>query len=147
MLEAPPDGNIEHFDKIRYVLDSIANALAKGRLATIDELVSAEVLGDLLEHAEELLKSHFNLAAAIILRAVLEERLRKMCASNAAGTMFRLCVDLATRSKLPTKLIDQPDAPGLNADIRSKLALRLKWLFDTGLRLASVFSIKLPSIH
>ena len=50
--------------------------------ATVEELVSAEVLGDLLEHAEELLKAKFNLAAAIILRAVLEERLRKLCETN-----------------------------------------------------------------
>jgi hypothetical protein len=40
------------------------------------------VLGDLLEHAEELLKSKFNLAAAVTLRAVLEERLRKLCSSS-----------------------------------------------------------------
>jgi len=82
MLQAPPDGNDEHFDKINSTLDAIAKALAKGRLATVDEIVSADVLGDLLEHAEELLKAKFNLAAAIILRAVLEERLRKLCGSN-----------------------------------------------------------------
>jgi hypothetical protein len=82
MLQPPPNGNKEHFDKVNAVLDSIAKALAKGRLATVEEVVSAEVLGDLLEHAEELLKAKFNLAAAIILRAVLEERLRKLCASN-----------------------------------------------------------------
>lgn len=90
MLKAPPNGNAEHFDRISPVLDSIATALAKGRLATIEEVVSAEVLGDLLEHAEELLKSKFNLAAAIILRAVLEERLRKLCASHG-------CVPTASR--------------------------------------------------
>lgn len=46
---------------------------------------------------------------------------------NAAGTMFRLCVDLATSSKLP----DQ-DIEGLNAKIRRSLGLRLPWLFDHG---------------
>lgn len=79
----PPESNLGYeFDKISAVLDSIANAIDKGRLATVEEVVSAEVLGDLLEHAEELIKAKFNLAAAIILRAVLEERLRKLCASN-----------------------------------------------------------------
>ena len=43
-----------------------------------------------------------------------------MCKSvgcyNAAGTMFRLCVDLATRSRLPEK-----DVPGLNATTRRNL--------------------------
>lgn len=48
--------------------------------------------------------------------------------SNAAGTMFRLCIDLATRTKLP-----EDDAKGLNAKIRRNLGLRLPWLFDNGL--------------
>lgn len=47
---------------------------------------------------------------------------------NAAGTMFRLCVDLATRSKLPPG-----EAPGLNAKVRRDLGLRLPWLFDNHL--------------
>jgi len=45
---------------------------------------------------------------------------------NAAGTMFRLCVDLATRSMLPAE-----DEPGLNAKTRRDLGLRLPWLFET----------------
>jgi hypothetical protein len=47
---------------------------------------------------------------------------------NAAGTMFRLCVDLATRSMLPTKEIE-----GLNAKVRRDLGLRLPWLFTNRL--------------
>jgi hypothetical protein len=47
---------------------------------------------------------------------------------NAAGTMFRLCIDLATKSKLP-----EGDANGLNANIRRNLGLRLPWLFDNNL--------------
>jgi hypothetical protein len=43
---------------------------------------------------------------------------------NAAGTMFRLCVDLATRPKLPVE-----DVEGLNAKTRRDLGLRLLWLF------------------
>jgi hypothetical protein len=70
------------FERVSGVLDAIANALAKGRLATVAELVSAEVLGDFLEHAEVLLRANFNLAAAVVLRAVLEERLRALCTSN-----------------------------------------------------------------
>ena len=46
---------------------------------------------------------------------------------NAAGTMFRLCVDLATRSMLPPE-----EVPGLNAKVRRDLGLRLPWLFETG---------------
>jgi hypothetical protein len=46
---------------------------------------------------------------------------------NAAGTMFRLCIDLATRSMLPAQ-----DTPGLTAKVRRDLGLRLPWLFDNG---------------
>lgn len=44
---------------------------------------------------------------------------------NAAGTMFRLCVDITSRSKLP-----EGDADGLNTRVRRDLGLRLPWLFD-----------------
>ncbi len=46
---------------------------------------------------------------------------------NAAGTMFRLCVDLTSKSMLPTE-----ETPGLNAKIRRDLGLRLPWLFENG---------------
>ena len=42
----------------------------------------------------------------------------------AAGTMFRLCVDLTTRPMLPAE-----DVEGLNARTRRDLGLRLPWLF------------------
>jgi hypothetical protein len=47
---------------------------------------------------------------------------------NAAGTMFRLCVDLTTKAKLPSD-----DANGLNHRVRRDLGLRLPWLFENGL--------------
>lgn len=46
---------------------------------------------------------------------------------NAAGTMFRLCIDLATRPILP-----EEETAGLNAKTRRDLGLRLPWLFDNG---------------
>jgi hypothetical protein len=48
--------------------------------------------------------------------------------NNAAGTMFRLCLDLATNSMLP-----EGEAQGLNATVRRNLGLRLPWLFDNKL--------------
>jgi hypothetical protein len=47
--------------------------------------------------------------------------------NNAAGTMFRLCIDLATRALLP-----EEDVQELNARTRRNLGLRLPWLFDNG---------------
>ncbi|GJH22229.1 DUF4145 domain-containing protein [Caballeronia novacaledonica] len=45
---------------------------------------------------------------------------------NAAGTMFRLCLDFATKALMPAEDVD-----GLNKQIRRSLGLRLNWLFDT----------------
>jgi len=47
---------------------------------------------------------------------------------NAAGTMFRLCIDLSTRAMLP-----DGEAEGLNSRVRRNLGLRLPWLFDNGI--------------
>ncbi|WP_433767303.1 DUF4145 domain-containing protein [Pseudomonas putida] len=44
---------------------------------------------------------------------------------NAGATMFRLCLDLATRAMLP-----EADEAGLNSKIRRSLGLRLNWLFE-----------------
>lgn len=47
---------------------------------------------------------------------------------NAAGTMFRLCVDLATRTLIP-----EGEVEGLNPRVRRDLGLRLPWLFTNDL--------------
>jgi hypothetical protein len=47
---------------------------------------------------------------------------------NAAGTMFRMCVDLATKPLLPAE-----ETQGLNNKTRRDLGLRLPWLFDNGI--------------
>jgi hypothetical protein len=44
---------------------------------------------------------------------------------NAAGAMFRLCVDMATEQLLPTENVE-----GLTAFIRKNLGPRLEWLFE-----------------
>ena len=44
---------------------------------------------------------------------------------NAAGTMFRLCVDMTTKDKLPSG-----EVAGLNSTVRRNLGHRLPWLFD-----------------
>jgi hypothetical protein len=45
---------------------------------------------------------------------------------NAAGTMFRLCVDFSTQQLLPA----EGEAGGPNARQRRDLGLRIQWLFD-----------------
>ena len=61
---------------------TILEAIQKGRFNRIDEIVTAEVLGGLRGHAEQLSSGGFHLAAAVVLRAVLEERLRLLCESR-----------------------------------------------------------------
>lgn len=46
---------------------------------------------------------------------------------NAAGTMFRLCVDMATRAVLPAA----PQGPA-DANTRRNLGARIRWLLDNG---------------
>lgn len=48
--------------------------------------------------------------------------------NNAAGSMFRLCVDLATKSLLPKEGVED-----LPQKTRRDLGLRLPWLFAAGL--------------
>lgn len=47
--------------------------------------------------------------------------------NNATGTMFRLCIDLATQPLLP-----QEEVEGLNFKTRRDLGLRLPWLIKHG---------------
>jgi hypothetical protein len=44
---------------------------------------------------------------------------------NAAATMFRLCIDHASRARLP-----EGDSSGLTSNVRRSLGLRLQWLFE-----------------
>lgn len=46
---------------------------------------------------------------------------------NAAAAMFRLCLDFATKERLP-----EDNEDGLNSRIRFSLGLRLQWMFDSG---------------
>lgn len=63
------------------------------------------------------------------IRAAFEEGAKCMAVGcfNAAGTMFRLSVDMTTKDKLPGGEVD-----GLNYKTRRDLGLRLPWLFDNG---------------
>lgn len=69
------------------------------------------------EHLPEELKGAYREAATCV----------AVKCPNGAGTMFRLCVDLATRPLLP-----QEETSGLNRKTRRDLGLRLPWLFDNG---------------
>jgi hypothetical protein len=73
------------------------------------------------EHLPEEIKKAFDEGAACL----------SIGCNNACATMFRLCVDLATRPLLP----DPGDAtkPQPNSKTRRDLGLRLTWLFDNAI--------------
>lgn len=52
---------------------------------------------------------------------------------NAAATMFRLCLDHATKPLLPSEVESQSKPEGPGKVVRRSLGLRLQWLIDNGL--------------
>jgi len=73
------------------------------------------------EHLPENIAEAFNEGAACL----------SIACYNAAATMFRLCLDIATRLLLPET--DDADKPQPNAKQRRDLGLRLPWLFENDL--------------
>ena len=63
-------------------LESIAENIEKGRLTELEDLVLAEASANLIEQGEHLIKKKHYSAAAVLFRAVLEEKLRRMCEVN-----------------------------------------------------------------
>ena len=72
----------ENAMKVQGVLESIKQANDNGLLLPIEDLIVADVFSDLLSQAEYLLSQNYHLAAGVLFRAVLEEKLRRMCDSN-----------------------------------------------------------------
>jgi hypothetical protein len=60
-------------------LQAIRDAIDNDLLVRFEDLVFAEAFSDLVEQAEYLFDQGYILASGVILRAVLEERLRRMC--------------------------------------------------------------------
>jgi len=64
---------------VQGVIQSLKEAIEDDLLARVDDLVTADAFGSLLEQADELQGKGYMLAAGVLGRAVLEEHLRKMC--------------------------------------------------------------------
>lgn len=60
-------------------IKSLLENVDHGRLAAFEDIVFAEAFANLIDQGEYLLHKNYHLAAAVIFRAVLEERLRRMC--------------------------------------------------------------------
>jgi hypothetical protein len=66
----------------RGAVKGIKQSLAEGLLVRFKDIVLAEVFSDISEQASYLFSQGYFLASAVIARAVLEERLRRLCAVN-----------------------------------------------------------------
>jgi hypothetical protein len=73
------DNRIEFAITTQSTLQAIKVSAGEGLLLEIEDLVLADAFANLLEQAEYLLNQGYFLASGVILRAVLEERLRRLC--------------------------------------------------------------------
>ena len=109
------------------VLFALRDDYDAGYLSSVHELIHADLFADFLEMAEHLLAEGYKDPAAVLVGAVLEEHLRKLCEKNALTTEVAgkpkkadiLNADL-TRAGTYTKL----DQKGVTAwlDLRNKAA-------------------------
>jgi hypothetical protein len=71
------------------ILKSLRHAVASGYLASVQELIHADVFSDFLEMAEHLLGEGYKDPAAVLTGGVLEEHLRKLCSKNGLSTDYK----------------------------------------------------------
>jgi hypothetical protein len=65
------------------LLKAVKQSADEGLLLKLEDLVWAEAFSNLLEQSEYLLKQKYYLAAGVLLRAVLEEKLRGLCLAKS----------------------------------------------------------------
>ena len=105
-------------------LKSLKETIDNGYLIRIEDLIFAEAFSNLIEQSEYLLSQGYNLAAGVLARAVLEEKLRNLCNSEKVvfatkrPTLSILNTELYKRGyydKIEFKNIDLLTAIGNNA--------------------------------
>lgn len=84
------------------ILKALRAAYDAGYLASVEQLIHADVFADFVEMAEHLLTENYKDPAAVVIGSTLEEHLRKLCTKNG------IAPDLAGRPK---------KADQLNADL------------------------------
>jgi hypothetical protein len=67
---------------LRGILQAALNDYRQGYIADNTLLISAEVFSDLLMQAKVLIENDYKDAAAVIIRAVLEDSLRRLCVAH-----------------------------------------------------------------
>jgi hypothetical protein len=93
------------------ILQALRADYEAGYLASIEELIHADIFGDFLEMASYLLSEGYKDPAAVIIGGVLEEHIRKLCAKHG--------ISIATNGR--PKKADALNAELANAGVLTKL--------------------------
>lgn len=93
----PSEGFAFRFDRCKGIFRAAKSDYEGGYLFKIESLVSAEVIGDVLEQAQHLLDNGYKDPAAVIARVALESTLKKLCDKNTLpkGKLDKMNADLA----------------------------------------------------
>jgi hypothetical protein len=88
--------SLQNLRRMMAVFEAAREDFEGGYLASVHDLVRAEVFGSELEQASELLKSGYSMAAAVIVGVVLETAIRELCIRNqiAHGKLDKMNADL-----------------------------------------------------
>lgn len=86
LLKSYGSNNPQVLAPVAGILTSLRDDITAGYLATMTELVHADVFQDFLEMAEHLLGEGYKDPAAVVAGSVLEEHLRKLCSKHAVVT-------------------------------------------------------------
>jgi hypothetical protein len=73
---------LTHAMSTQGAVKGIKQSLDEGLLIRFEDIVLAEAFSDLFEQADYLFSKGYFLASGVIARAILEERLRRMCVAN-----------------------------------------------------------------
>ena len=107
-IEKVGEVNAYNIPHVAGILGALRAAYASGYLATVAELIHADVFADFLEMADYLMAEGYKDAAAVIVGSVLEEHLRQLCARHT------IAVSVGSKPK---------KADSLNSELGSKGAL------------------------
>jgi hypothetical protein len=86
VLQKYGESNAYNIPLLVGMLQALLADYEAGFLATVEELIHADIFGDFLEMSRYLLEEGYKDAAAVIAGGVLEEHLRKLCVRNNIAT-------------------------------------------------------------
>lgn len=84
-LTAGWPNKVENAISTQSTLSAVKSAIDMGLLLEMEDLILAEAFANLMEQADYLLQQGYFLASGVVLRAVLEERLRRLVDSNGVA--------------------------------------------------------------